>query len=83
MILRLGVFYFLIYVIFVYIVELTHSVCAWRCSCNFTREQLMIQVMLLILEMEKGTSWELELGNYYVLKFYLELVITFGIIFMY
>ena len=43
----------------------------------------MMQVMLLTLEMEKGTSWELELGNYYVLKFYLELVITFGIIFTY
>jgi len=43
----------------------------------------MIQVMPLILEMERGTSWELELGNYYVLKFYLEFVITFGITFMY
>jgi len=30
----------------------------------------MIQVMLLTLEMERGTSWELELGIYYALKFY-------------
>jgi len=43
----------------------------------------MIQVMLLTLEMERGTSWEFELGNFYVLKFYLELVINFGIICMY
>jgi len=43
----------------------------------------MIQVMLLTLEMERGTSWELELGIYYALKFYLELVIAFGIIFLY
>jgi len=42
----------------------------------------MIQVMLLTLEKERGTSWELELGIYYVLKFYLELVIIFGIIFI-
>jgi len=40
----------------------------------------MIQVMLLTLEMEIGTSWELELGIYYALKFYLGLIITFGII---
>jgi len=26
----------------------------------------MIQVMLLTLEMERGTSWELELGIFYV-----------------
>ena len=29
----------------------------------------MIQLMLLTLEMEKGTSWELELGIYDVLNF--------------
>ena len=38
----------------------------------------MIQVMLLTLEMERGTSWELELGIYYALKLYLELVKAFG-----
>jgi len=42
----------------------------------------MIQVMLLTPETERGTSWELELGIYYVLKFYLGLVITFGITFI-
>jgi len=55
MIIRLGVFYYLIYVIYLYIVELTLSVCAWRWSCNFTREQLMIQVMLLTLKKERGS----------------------------
>jgi len=34
----------------------------------------MIQVMLLTLEMERATSWELELGIYYALKLYLERV---------
>jgi len=43
----------------------------------------MIQVMLLTLEMERGTSWESELGIYYALKFYLELVKAFGIIYLY
>jgi len=38
----LDVFYYLIYVIFIYIVELTLFVCTSRWSCNFTREQLMI-----------------------------------------
>jgi len=40
----------------------------------------MIQVMLLTLEMERGTSGELELEIYHVLKFFLRLVITVGII---
>ena len=43
----------------------------------------MIQVMLLTLEMERGTNWELELGIYYALKFYLELVKVFQIIYLY
>jgi len=43
----------------------------------------MIQVMLLTLEMERGTSCELELGIYYALKFYFELVKAFGIIYLY
>jgi len=38
----------------------------------------MIQVMLLTPETERGASWELELGIYYVFMIYLELVITFG-----
>jgi len=37
----------------------------------------MIQVMLLTLEMERRTSWELELGSYYALKLHLELVKAF------
>ena len=53
----------------------------------FTREQLMIHVTLLTLEMERGTSWELELGIYYVfyyvLNFYLELLKAFGINYLY
>jgi len=47
----------------------------------------MIHVTLLTLEMERGTSWELELGIYYVfyyvLNFYLELLKAFGINYLY
>jgi len=38
MIIRVGGFYYLILCHFIYIVELTLFVCAWRWSCNFTRE---------------------------------------------
>jgi len=54
-----------------------HPFCLCLTMIDFTREQLLIQVMLLTDETERGANWEFELGIYYVLMIYLELVITF------